>query len=159
MHKHEHTKFLTKIKPNRETQMGKAWKAYTKAQKKDLGALLVGWVVECRWAHPFWGNYFLGVIHLRQEAGLPKPVINLPGATHEVWLYAMDPRRTPNPDSPGSMLLRPANYIGQFRCAEDKFAIDQIDRCVDEMLEGKLNPDTDSVRQWVNRFSDSNFIR
>jgi hypothetical protein len=110
-----------------------------------------GWVIEAPWAHPAWHSYLLALIHLRPLAGFDPPIMYLQGATHEFILYALDP------DHPRSVdqqchLLTPANFAAQIICENDTAARDRIKAAIQEICDGKLSPDTDYMRLWVQRF-------
>ena len=53
-------------------------------------------------------------------------------------------------------LLHPANFHGQFVEPNDAAAAARIRATVQDVLDGKLNPDTDYMRHWMHRFSASN---
>ena len=78
---------------------GRAW-------RMDLGAMrtfqnieaendgtIVGWVVEAPWAHPLWHSYVILSSHLRPLPDQRKTIFYLPDATHEIWVYALDPEQ------------------------------------------------------------------
>lgn len=113
------------------------------------------WMVEAPWAHPAWHSYLLVLVHLRDN-GLPTKFY-LKGATHEIWLYALDP------DGDRQSLLErginkncrwltPNNYADQFIAANDAEAFQRVEICVHEICAGALNPDTDAQGQWIKRF-------
>jgi hypothetical protein len=139
--------------------MGKAWKLDLEAWrarypgKSDGG--ICGWIVEAPWAHPMWHSYFLSAVHLRELPGMPPARIYLPGATHEVMLFALDPYQTPRLDEMSSYLM-PANFTGQWIAESDEAAVAKVEATVDDILAGRLSPDTDHLRSWMERFSDSN---
>jgi hypothetical protein len=116
---------------------------------------LDSWIVHAPWAHPVWPNYLLCCISLRAVPGWPPAKINLEGATHEVMLFALDPDSPPTADAMPK-LLHPSNFVGQFIETSDTAANERIKACVQDIVHGKLNPDTDARQQWVDRFSASN---
>lgn len=147
--------------PDLITERGKAWrvpladvrKRYNLDPSKD--ATIISWVVEAKWAHPAWCNYFITAVHLRPLHGAEATIL-LEGATHEVWLWALDPDRVPSIDNPMASRLEPVNFVGQWRAASDIDAQEKIDSVVQAILAGQLSPDTDYRWQWIERFSASN---
>jgi hypothetical protein len=147
------------LPPHKVGSAGRAWKVDIDAVRAltpgrpDSGLCM--WIVEAPWAHPVWHSYWIGVVHLRPVPGLQEPVFFLRGATHEVMLYALDPSHTPALDKPQRFLF-PANFHGQWQAQSDEEAVAKIEGCVDDIIAGTLSPDTDHVRSWIDRFSDSN---
>lgn len=144
--------------PTKQGTHGKAWRLdYSKWPRAGTTphASIDGWIVEALWAHPMWHSYILSAVHLRAIEGFPPAVINLPGATHEVMLYALDPQHTPQLDR-FPKVLTPPNFFGQWIAESDEAAAKKVEACVDEIIAGELSPDTDLRCMWVDRFSDSN---
>lgn len=133
-------------------------------ETEETDSTVALWVVFAPWAHAFWAYYLVGAIHLRPSATLPQPKIFLPGATHEVIVYALDPEVVPDVVNTSKLRkLRPVNFAGQWRAGArpnpvdlDRAAAEKIKFHVGEILVGDLSPDTDFRRQWVERFSNSN---
>jgi hypothetical protein len=134
---------------------GKAWKIDLEALAKQINnpanATLGMWVVNASWAHPLWHSYCLSLIHVRPIPGTPPPIIHLEGATHEMWLFALNPDyaivldRLPE-------ILNPMNFGAQFIEPHDLAAIARIEDAVREIVRGELSPDTDYTQQWIKRF-------
>jgi hypothetical protein len=144
--------------PTKLSTNGKAWRVDLeryRARAGKAGGEICGWIIEAPWAHPMWHSYFLSAVHLRELPGFPPAVIHLPGATHEVMLFALNPEHTPTLDT-FPKVLTPANFFGQWIAESDEAACAKLERCVDEVLAGTLSPDTDCRRMWIERFSDSN---
>jgi hypothetical protein len=149
---------------------GEAWQidvARSRAlagENEESDSTVALWIVYAPWAHPFWSYYFIGAIHLRPIPKLPPAKINLPGATHEVIVFALSPDFVPDPvDSKKNRRLSPVNFVGQWIVPDrpnpvdlDRGAREKIDGVVLEIIRGKLSPDTDFRHQWVLRFSASN---
>ncbi len=89
---------------------------------------------------------------------MPPAKIMLPGATHEMFLFALDPDHVPEIDK-RLHLLTPANFGGQWIAGSDNAAVEYIKSIVSEVCDGALSPDTDFRSMWVERFSDSNMRR
>lgn len=144
---------------------GQAWRCdfrkmlerYPPSQRSN-DATLGMWCIEAPWAHPVWPSYLLALVHLRQIPRQPQPSIVMPGATHQFWLWAM------NPDEPRQTLIRgeraelpilhPQNHCEQLRCPSDDAAITLMESTVRDICAGVLNPDTDAREQWTERFGD-----
>ena len=165
---------LPESEPNCAGPHGEAWiydlEALNTKYNAKPHATLVSWCIHAPWAHPFWSCYAFHLIHLRPVEGLPDPKIYLPGATHEVFLFALSPDHDidlgdyPKP-------LQPVNFSGQFivpgdsadRMSDGTLVIDlracsKVADCVRDIVNGELSPDTDFRQQWVERFSDSNLL-
>ncbi len=146
-------------------RFGRAWRidleTVRKASRSGADACIAFWVIEARWAHPFWHSYVLSAIHLRPVTGLDPPAIYLPGATHELLLHALDPNVPREPNVMACKLaglLTPANFAAQFIVQDDRTACQRVRGTVEEILAGKLSPDTDHRSAWVERYGD-NMIR
>lgn len=134
---------------------GKAWRIDFARWQEPVRAAICGWIVEAPHAHPIWHSYFLTAVHLRPMDGCQPAHIFLPGATHEIMVIALDPSHTPRLDR-SSAYLTPMNFTGQWIAECDEAALAKVEASVDEILAGMLNPDTDGIRQWVERYSASN---
>jgi hypothetical protein len=137
----------------------------TRAWKHDASGLvkaddprnlshLCTWIVHAPWSHPHWPVVAVMACNLRDVPGMPPAIINLPGATHEVMVYAMNPGMPVTVD--GDMhFLQPGNFVGQFKATSDDAARAIIEDTVRKIVAGQLNPDTDGFRQWVALFGDA----
>lgn len=151
----------------------RAWLIDLDAARKRRGAppntdaTIVHWLVEAPWAHPIWHSYSIVCIHLRPIANNPDLKFYLDGATHEIWVLALDPlsgKRQRLLDyatwsvegSPPS--LSPPNFASQFIEISDELAIDRVARAVEMVCDGELSPDTDYIHNWAALFG-SNMIR
>lgn len=159
--------------PNYQGTHGRAWlidqeHAQITAQKEgfqgaaEQWANVATWLIEAPYAHGVWHSYVLSLIHLRDLPGQPPPVINLPGATHEFFLMALDPegdRAALLADGclgPKCESLRPINFAAQIIQESDDEALALLQDAVHDICDRKLNPDTDARRDWVKRFGGSN---
>lgn len=113
------------------------------------------WIAHAPYSHPIWPCVAVNLISLRDFPGWPPAVVNLPDATHEVIVAAIDPDEALHVDRQPKFLY-PLNFVGQFVAASDDEAREQIDQAVRDICDGKLNPDTDNRQAWVDRFSASN---
>jgi hypothetical protein len=125
----------------------------------EKSGTLVHWVVEAPWAHPVWHSYSIVLVHLRPIKGLQAPVIYLDGATHEIWVDAMNPDQSRNRMIETGIVdgewLRPKNFAAQFIEPADDMALSRVFLAVQAICDGKLSPDTDFRRQWEGLFGDN----
>lgn len=147
---------------------GKAWKGDIEAMrvsakaKRGEDATVCCWVVEAAWAHPLWHSYWLVLIHLRSLPNQKREIkFYLEGATHELWLYALDPDKPRQEmlDTGRMKLLTPMNFSAQIIEDSDQVAAYLIEQAVKDICAGKLNPDTDFIRQWAQRFGDNMMLK
>lgn len=133
-----------------------AARAKATARGRADDSSVCAWCVNAPWANIFWSNYAIMCVHLRDQPNQTKPpTINLPGATHEIIVLALDPNFTPEIDpDPGLHYLTPANFAGQFKVASDAAAEEVVEKIVRRICAGTLNPDTDAMKQWVAIFGD-----
>jgi len=137
-------------------------------ETEQSDATVAMWIVFAPWAHPLWAYYAIGAIHLRPHpARKPAKIYNDPRVTHEVVVFALDPLTVPETVNTAKLVkMTPVNFAGQWVVAErpnpvdlDRGAAAKVRATVEEILAGVLSPDTDFIREWVKRFSDSNLHR
>ena len=140
------------MKPDFIRPHGMAWKMDIDAISKKAGnkphSTLASWVVSAPWAHPMWHSYHITCIHLRPIPGFGPAKIYLAGATHEIHVLAIDPAWSLDVTE-WPPVLYPLNFAGQFKAVDDDAAAARIFLTVVEIADGKLNPDTDAIQQWV----------
>lgn len=153
--------YTTDRDPDLLSSISKGWLFDDKAVAERLGmdinkfASLRSWILFAPWAHPMWYFYLLVLVHLRPIEGMPAPKINLPNASHELFLIALDPGY-PVPLNDRPHYLTPLNFVAQFYAQDDKEAIRMIDEAALDVVDGRLNPDTDYTQHWIARFGSSN---
>lgn len=149
------------LPPIVEGPYGRAWLVDLDAacrkvwQTRDDFAQLDGWIIEAPWAHPIWHSYLLALMHLRPMADRRKTLIYQIGVTHEVHLCALNPEHPRQPVMEGQepwRWLEPINFAAQITEPDDAAARARVRRAVEEICGGVLNPDTDYLHQWVQRF-------
>lgn len=162
-----HEKHIPAAVPDICGPAGRAWRfdcdaihagqlaMHGKAPPRELS--IASWAVYAPNSHPIWPCVAVLGISLRDVPGWPAAKINMPGATHEVFVLALDPNEPIRLDE-GPIPLRPSNFAGQFIAASDEQAAAMIESAVQEICAGTLNPDSDGRRQWVERFSGSNLL-
>lgn len=140
-------------------QHGRAWLCDSENGRRKMNlqpgqdAGLVHWVVEAPWAHPAWHSYSIILIHLRPMEGHKQPVIYLQGATHEILVHVLNPKRDRNKllaDGMihGDTILTPTNFAGQIIEIEDRYALDRVSKAIKMICDGTLSPDTDHIDAW-----------
>lgn len=139
--------------PELEGTHGKAWRIilYKEGESAPPKQAIVDWLVEVPEAHPFWHSYWLALFQL---ADLDGAVIYLPGATHELVVHALDPM-IPRRIHGIPKHLEPPNFCAQIISESDFDAEARITESVREMINGTLNPDTDFMQQWIERYGDN----
>lgn len=142
---------------------GRAWPIDLDCGRRTLGldpandASLGAWIVEAPEAHPVWHSYIISLAHLRPLSEGDPPFLYLADATHEVLIWAMSPEANRREIILNGLhwiegALHPPNFGGQFIEVEDHLAITRVTNAIQEICDGKLNPDTDYLRQWIKRF-------
>lgn len=143
---------------------GKAWlvdlaATYTVNRMPDCDRNAVCfWVVEAPLAHPLWHSYSILLVHLREKPGR-EVEIYLAGATHELHVYACDPRADLNKMLMGRITgawLLPPNFMTQIIAASDEEADQRVREAVRKICDGELSPEHREA--WVAAYGD-NMIR
>lgn len=143
---------------------GCAWRCDIEAFRRNLGAkqendaTLASWIVEARWAHPLWHSYSVILVHLRPLADGTATLLYRPDATHEFWIYALDPEHPRAPAVIGTetaRFLTPINFAAQLAEPSDEAACTKLEGAIDLIIAGELNPDTDAQRQWEALFGNA----
>ena len=114
------------------------------------------WYVHAPWSHPLWPCVAVMLVSLRDVAGWPPASISLPGATHEVMVYALSPDHPVDTRKPPHYLL-PCNFAGQFIEPSDDSANARVEAAVRAICNGTLNPDSDGRQQWAALFGRALF--
>lgn len=136
--------------------LNRSRETWAKAPKPD--ATLAMWVIEAPWAHPVWHSFLVVLIHMRPMPDQRPTKIYLAGATHEMWLLAMNPDEPRQPAIEGvgpPHYLTPPNYASQFISESDDVACERVRRAVAMVTEGNLNPDEDYRWWWARLFGDN----
>jgi len=115
-------------------------------------ATLATWFLRCPGQSPAWDSYLLSIIHLRDLPGVPPAHVRVPGATHEVMLFALDPQPDPQPGKPNSWrFLHPQNVMEQVQLPDDQAAVELLAKCTEAVLAGVLPaepPLSGAVEPW-----------
>lgn len=143
--------------------VGRAWlfdiEEQTSRLKLPPHSSIAQWLIEAPWAHPIWHSYVLSLIHLRPlgERSDASLITYLKGATHELVLYALDPELKREGALNDCRLvaracLSPKNYADQLIAPDDAAAAERIRAAVQDIIDGRLSPDTDHQAAWIARF-------
>ena len=154
-------KFPINAPPVISGSAGKAWLVDLAELRRNVGTrideLTEYWVIEAPGAHPFWHSYALVLGNLRPAPG--REVFTfLPGASHEVHLYACTPQADLNKLLAGrhvNAIMHPANFLAQIIALTDDDARKRVRDSVEKVCSGALNPDTDGRWQWIETYGDA----
>lgn len=151
---------IVTIPPTLTGPGGKAWEIDKAATLKAAGidpkrdATVMSHIVEASWAHPAWHSYWIAICHLRPMPDARETKIYLEGATHEIWVWALNPEAsrekmitTGRPE-----VLSPINFAAQFVEPHDAAAMERGLKAVQAIIAGELSPDTDFRQMWIARF-------
>ena len=150
------------IPPTIAGEHGRAWRADIENGKRQRGinpandATLDHWIVEAPFAHPFWHSYSIVLIHLRPMPDARETKFYLDGATHEMWVWSLDPnksrRRLIETGIVQGEWLSPKNFSARFIEVADDLAQARIYAAVVSITRADLSPDTDYIRYWGQLF-------
>jgi hypothetical protein len=134
---------------------GRAWELPNRFEgqtTEQLSATLGGWLIEAPFALPAWNYHVASLVHLRDMPGSAPAVIRLPGATHELMMWALDPRFEDeiDPTDVNSMrhVLQPFDFEEQFKAQADERALEVVRFAIQKCVDGELVPDTDGRAGW-----------
>jgi hypothetical protein len=113
------------------------------------------WLLTAPHAHPAWSQYMLGVVRLRDVPGFPPPKREFDGATHELFVVALNPEHGPMTAERigrlqvggGVPYLTPVNIAHQIE-GTDEEALHLAEMAATGVVHGVLPPETgDSPRR------------
>lgn len=100
------------------------------------------------WAHPAWSQYILVCYDLTTETETP-PVKYRDDVTHELLVYAVNPRVKLTPDTPlWGGILSPPNHGYQFTAASNDKALERLVALGSGIAHRSFSPDTDWRHYW-----------
>jgi hypothetical protein len=150
------------IPPTVAGEHGRAWRADLAAGLREKGidpadnATLDHWIIEAPFAHPHWHSYSIVLVHLRPMPDNRDTKFYLDGATHEMWIYALNPERPRRHLIETGIVagewLSPGNFAAQFIEVADDLAQARIYAAVVSITRAELSPDPDYVRWWGQLF-------
>lgn len=124
--------------------------------QKDWEAHVASWLLTVPGAHPFWTQFVLSAVHLREIPGVRSPTIHLEGATHELVLAALSPRmgvvdrvsiRTLRPPP-----LLPLNLVRQVTGATDDHVRRLAGQLAGAVVHGLLHPEPGDIAGAVDQW-------
>jgi hypothetical protein len=103
------------------------------------------WLITAPVYHPLWSQYALGVISLTIDLpDLPPAKLRFPGATHELFVAALNPEYgpwTPETAIAGIRWLEPINIVEQWTATDDEMR-EMANLCAWGVTAGHLIPET-----------------
>lgn len=100
-------------------------------------AAVASWFFTCPGQAPLWDNYLLSIVHLRPIDDKPA-FLDWPGASHEVFLVALDPADSPTTDPETWRHLNPLNFVMQVELPDDAAAVELARLCARAVVDGVL---------------------
>lgn len=108
------------------------------------------WLIHMPGVHAFWSFWTVSIASLRDLQGVPQATVKVPGATHEILAFAVDPDWKPiaewwtqGPDAVGRKLMEPVDLVHQFALDDDERARDLGELFVRACCDGRTAPDSD----------------
>ena len=114
---------------------------YTRDETDDLAwtASVSLWFLDCPDQSLAWRNFILGCVHLRPIEGVKPAILKDPSATHEIILFALDPKDNPDPLNPDTWTrLSPINLVEQVMVPGDALATEILETCARQVVDGYL---------------------
>jgi hypothetical protein len=146
------------LRQGKDGKPSKVWKEIY----PEHSVFAVTWGITAPWAHPIWSQYVASLCDLTTNYG-QAPHIYKPGVTHEFIIQAVDPNTPIEPSKPLAkqkyQFLSPLNHGYQFAAKDNKEALDRIQKLIDMIETGMLNPDTDYISVWDHQFQDGVSLR
>lgn len=137
--------------PDFHGEVARAWRITDPILDQPESATIGAWLVEATQAHPLWNYHVVTLVHLREGPGLPAPLFDRPGATHELVVAALNPdyEDTVDPALMSTLyLLTPPDAVEQLVAADDDHAIAIAEEAVRRCVDGTLIPDSDYRQIW-----------
>lgn len=108
-------------------------------ERPDWSATVSLWFITAPGQSPAWDKYLLSVVHLRDVPDVPPAKVNVPGATHEVMLRALDPTKHPTPLNADTWKhLIPINFVEQVQLPDDAAAKELVELAAVAVVRGVL---------------------
>ncbi len=132
---------------------GQAWHIPNDNVDPSQRAGLASWIVHIPGAHPFWSNWMVAVVHLRDVPGATPAKRNYPEAEYEFLILTINPEEHPTPTveealSKGLHFLHPVDVCEQFHGVTDQDAVRICESAVRASLNGRISPDQDFRPIW-----------
>lgn len=105
----------------------------------DQTGTVAAWLLDCPGQSPAWRHYLLSVVHLRPIEGVRPAIVNVPHATHELILAALDPAAEPHAgDVETFRPLNPLNAVEQLQLPDDAAAVQLAEWAASAVVNGFL---------------------
>lgn len=118
----------------------------------------VTWLVDAPAMHPIWSQYCVNLCDLKTITDKPANIV-LPGATHELLCWALEPDHKLDLDlhvmDQTVHFLTPPNFGYQFIADDDDKAQRRVQLLMDRVAAGQLSLDTDYRSHWDREFVDA----
>jgi|GEM_PF-2792987 len=128
--------------------------------KPQHDAVIGDWIVSAPGAHHAVHSCHVALLHLRPAHQHDLVEIKVPGATHELWVMAMDPRAPRGSIVQGHIMPVDHYYArvfgAQIVATGDDDALARIAATIALIVNGDLNP-VDQP-QWIELFGDAMFV-
>lgn len=153
------------VEPTLRGRYGRAWQVDLAAVRARLppaqrsDAMVAHWVLEAPWTHQVVHSYSLMCVHLRNDPLRAPAHFYIPGATHEICLYALHPE-TPRerilcePPDP-RIWLEPMTFAAHVREPSDSAARARLAQTAQLVCDGRLSPHPSHARAWADIFGDN----
>lgn len=149
----------TPREPDLTGQHGRAWEIKKEGRdlRPDAQACLAAWLLQRPEAHPFWDQWVVSCVHLREIPGAAPPRKEKPENDHEFVIFALNPQAhpEPNPDAERFSYLQPCDLVYQCAGLTDAQAADICKLMVEHILHGGASPDSDWRRWWENSLAST----
>lgn len=122
----------------------------------DTMTCLGRWNLTLPGQHMLWDRYSLNLCHLRDCAGITPAKKSSPDVTHEIVVFAVDPRFPENLFQEGSIAhLEPLNHVCQFTADNDQKAVEVADAMVQRLVDGMEIAEPSGIVGARDRFKTS----
>lgn len=116
----------------------------------DHDASIGQYILESNRFHPFWNQWHVCLIHLRDINGVkPAKKIN-DDATHEIMVIAQNPDiKAKHDDADTFSFLQPIDVVVQFKAENDADALRLFEDLIGKIKKQELSPDSDYRKRWL----------
>lgn len=112
-----------------------------------INCIVARWNMALPGQHMLWKRYTIQAVHLRPMEGSSPAVINVPGATHELHVLAIDPEYPQRDfESGGVSILTPPNYCIQIVCSSDQHCAWLVEQLAKRCVEYHLLAEIEGIR-------------
>lgn len=136
-------------KPDYEGIGGKAWDTLKSHENGKIHTTVASYLLESKQWHPFWNQWMIVCVSLKDVEGMAPAHKNTPEMTHEIMIISVNPDVKISPDKApeGSWMLEPLDLVKQFT-ATDEEAAEIVRYMIMHITNGKASPDSDFRSYW-----------